>query len=160
MIFVTVGTSSWDFIRLIKEMDRIAGNIDEEIIIQISTNEYEPKNSKYFRFASNEKIEKLYKNARVVVSHAGVGCIISALRHNKSNIVVPRRKEFGEHFDDHQIEIAKEMEKVGRIIVVWDINNLEETLNNLTAFSNVLENKKLVTYLKTYLYDLNSKYVE
>jgi UDP-N-acetylglucosamine transferase subunit ALG13 len=155
---VTVGTSSWSFIRLIKEMDRIAKNIDEEVIIQISTNEYEPKNSKYFRFASNEKIDQLYTNARVVVSHAGVGCIISALRHNKPNIVVPRRKEFGEHFDDHQIEIAKEMEKEGRIIVVWDLDYLEKIINNVNTFSNVPQNKNLVTYLKTYLFDLNTKY--
>jgi UDP-N-acetylglucosamine transferase subunit ALG13 len=128
MIFVTVGTSSWDFTRLIKEMDRIAGMIDEEVIMQISDIKYEPKNAKYFRFVSNERIEELYEDARVVVSHAGVGCIISALKHNKPNIVVPRRKKYAEHFDDHQLEIAKELEKEGKVKVVWNIITAYTTL--------------------------------
>ena len=155
MIFVTVGTNSWDFTRLIKEMDRIAGKIDEEVIMQISHIEYEPKNAKYFRFASNEEIEELYKNARVVVSHAGVGCIISALKHAKPNIVVPRRKEYGEHFDDHQLGIAKELEKEGKVKVVWDIEKLEEILNSANDDSiTVKKDRRLVAALRDYINNL------
>jgi UDP-N-acetylglucosamine transferase subunit ALG13 len=152
MIFVTVGTNSWDFTRLIKEMDRIAGKIDEEVIMQISHIEYKPKNAKYFSFASNEEIEELYKNARVVVSHAGVGCIISTLKHNKPIIVVPRRKEYGEHFDDHQVDIARELEREGKISVVWDVRELGEALNGVNEdFAIVKKDRKLVLALRDYI---------
>jgi len=154
MIFVTVGTSSWDFTRLIKEMDRIAGKIDEEVVMQIAGIEYLPKNARYFRFVSKEKIEELYKNARVVVSHAGVGCIISALKHNKPIIVVPRRKRYGELFDDHQIDIAKELEKEEKIKVVWNIKDLEKALYAVNHSINTKKDRKLVSMLNRYINDL------
>ena len=136
-------------------MDRIAGKIDEEMIMQISDIVYEPKNAKYFRFTSNEEIEELYENARVVVSHAGVGCIISALKHNKPNIVVPRRKEYSEHFDDHQLGIAKELEKEGKVKVVWDIEKLEEILNSANDDSiTVKKDRRLVAALRDYINNL------
>lgn len=128
MIFVTVGTSSWDFLRLIREMDRIAGQSNEDVIMQIGHMKYVPKNAKYFGFASNDKIESLYSTSRIIVSHAGVGSIISALRHSKPLIIVPRMKKYHEHVDDHQCEIAKELENNGKIKVVWDVDKLEKLL--------------------------------
>ena len=164
MIFVTVGTSSWDFMRLIKEMDRIAVEIDEEVIMQISHIEYEPKNAKYFRFTSNEEIEELYKNARVVVSHAGVGCIIAALKYNKPNIVVPRREEYGEHFDDHQVQIAKKIKNNPNIYVVYDVKELKETIAHIKPFLNegISTNRaNLIKHLRDYLarLDKNNKII-
>ena len=156
MIFVTIGNSTWNFTRLVKEIDSIAGKIDEEIIMQIGHTEYEPKNTRYFKFISKEKIEKLYESARVVISHAGIGSIISASRHNKPIILVPRRKKYGEHFDDHQVEIAGEMEKEGRITVVHDVEELEAVLTNVSAGSvaKVEKDDRLVRELKDYLYQL------
>jgi beta-1,4-N-acetylglucosaminyltransferase len=156
MIFVTVGTSSWDFSRLIKEMDYIAGKIDEKVIMQISNTKYIPENAEYFRFTSNEEIEKLFENSRVIVSHAGVGCIISALKHNKLNIVVPRRKQFKEHFDDHQMDIAKELANDGILIVVENIKDLEQKLKNIEEYSSIKQKEnKLVYELKKYIHNLN-----
>ena len=153
MIFVTVGHASWGFVRLIEEMDCIAGKIDEKVIIQIGHTNYEPKNAKYFRFTSNEEIEELYMNVRVIVSHAGVGTIVSAIRRNKPIIVVPRRMKYGEHFDDHQVEIARELERERRIKVVWDIEELEEALNSplLNSSMKIEKNEKLVRALRGYI---------
>ena len=152
MIFVTVGTSSWDFSRLLKEMDNIAGKIDEEVIMQISNIKYKPRNAKYFRFNSKEEIERLYKNARVVVIHAGVGSIISALRHSKVIIVVPRRKEYGELFDNHQLDIAKELERDSIIKVVWDLEKLETILKNSENCSPYSpKNNKLIYELRYFI---------
>ena len=157
MIFVTVGTSSWDFTRLIKEMDRIAGNLDEVVIMQISEIKYEPTNTKYFRFTSNEEIEELYKKARIVVSHAGIGCIVTALGHDKIPIVVPRQKRFGEHIDDHQIGTAKELEKEGKIKVVYNIENLENTLKEMNLnHEKINKDKRLTLALKKYITTLEN----
>ncbi len=158
MILVTVGTNSWNFERLIKEMDSIAVKIDEEIIMQISDIAYTPQNAKYFRFTSKEEMERLFMDARIIVSHAGVGCIISALKYNKPLIIVPRRKMYNEHFDDHQVDIAKELERDSRIKVVWDIKKLEEVINSIKSSDYNAENsKELASKLKIYLRELEQQ---
>lgn len=158
MIFVTVGTSSWDFTRLIKEMDRIAGMIDEGVVMQISDTQYLPQNAKYFRFTSDEEYKRLFESARVIVSHAGVGTIITALHYNKPIIVVPRRKVYGEHVDDHQIEITRELEQEGKIIALYDINGLESALREIDRTpASTSRDKEMVNRLKEYLNNLDGK---
>jgi UDP-N-acetylglucosamine transferase subunit ALG13 len=138
---------------VIKEMDEIAGRIDEDIIIQIGKTTYEPKNAEYFRFTSNEEIDRLYEDARVVVCHAGVGSILTALEHGKPVIAVPRRKKYGEHIDDHQLDIAGEMEREGRITVVCDVEELEGALNDVSTASGmkVVTEGELVKALREYI---------
>jgi UDP-N-acetylglucosamine transferase subunit ALG13 len=146
----------YGFERLVKEMDRIAGRIGEVVIMQIGETTYKPKNARYFRFASNEEIDRLYEDARVVVCHAGVGSILTALEHGKIVIAVPRRKKYGEHVDDHQLEIARELEKEGRITVVCDVGGLEKVLDDVsTASKTLVENKReLVKALRKYINSL------
>jgi UDP-N-acetylglucosamine transferase subunit ALG13 len=153
---VTIGLL-YGFDRLIREMDEIAGGIAEEVIMQIGETAYESKNARYFRFASAEKMDQLYEDARVVVCHAGVGSILTALEHGKPIIAVPRRKKYGEHVDDHQLDIAGEMEKEGRITVVCDVGELEDVLMNASTNSAVKVEKdnRLVRGLKEYLSRLN-----
>jgi UDP-N-acetylglucosamine transferase subunit ALG13 len=143
----------YGFDRLIREMDEIAGRIDEEVIMQIGETAYEPKNAKYFRFASKEEMDGLYEDARVVVCHAGVGSILTALEHGKPIIAVPRRKKYGEHVDDHQLDIAGEMEKEGRITVVCDVGELEGALSDVSSASGikVTDTNTLTKKLKEYV---------
>ena len=152
LILVTIGLM-YGFDRLIKEMDGIAGRVDEEVIMQIGETTYEPKNAKYFRFASKEKMDRLYEDARVVVCHAGVGSILTALERGKPIIAVPRREKYGEHVDDHQLDIAGEMEKEGRIMVVCDVGELEGALGGVSAASGikVTDTNTLTKKLKEYV---------
>ena len=151
MILVIIGMM-YKFERLIKEMDKIAGRTDEEVIMQIGETAYEPKNATYFKFASREEMDGLYEAAKVVVCHAGVGSIFTALDHGKPVIAVPRRKKYGEHVDDHQLEIARELEKEGRITVVCDVDELEKVLRTITNPAHVgSERTKLVNALKGYI---------
>ena len=156
MIFVSVGVAPYyEFGRVIKEMDRIAGEIDEKVVMQIGHTNYQPKNAEYFRFTSNEEIDELYKNARIIVSHSGAGSIITASRYGKPIIVVPRMRKYGEYWNDHQLEIADALAKEGKIIAVYEVNELEETLKNITANSIKIEkDKRLVNLLKEYLDNL------
>ena len=155
MILVTIGLM-YGFDRLIKEMDEIAGRMDEEIIMQIGETAYEPKNARYFRFASKEEMDGLYDDARVVVCHAGVGSILTALEHGKPVIAVPRREKYGEHVDDHQLDIAREMEKRGQITVVRGVGELEGMLGDISSAPGmkVESEGKLVKALKKYLEEI------
>ena len=113
MIFVTVGGSDIDFSRLIQKMDDIAKNISEEIIMQIGHTHYKPKHAQFFCFKNKDEIEEFYKKSRIIVSHAGIGSILTAVKLQKPIIVVPRRKEYGELFDNHQVEITDKLKKQG-----------------------------------------------
>lgn len=127
MIFAVIGTSSWNFDRLIKELDEIAPDIDESIVMQIGNSDYIPKNSEFFRFKPKNEVENIYKNADTIICHAGIGSILSSVKYNKNIILVPRRRKYGELLDDHQIEIARKLEQIG-IPVVWNIKELKSTL--------------------------------
>lgn len=154
MILLTVGTlTAYTFDRLIKKMDYIAEKIDEDVIMQIGLTSYKPKNAEYYNFTSIENMNLLYNNARIVVCHAGVGSLLNALEHSKPIIAVPRRKKYNEHFDDHQIEIAEKFEQDGLIKVVWDIENLESVIQDVSHFQATkrVSDGMLATMLKNYL---------
>lgn len=130
MIFVTVGTDTHQFDRLLKELDRLAGEkkVKDKIIAQTGNSEYIPKNYKYSRFFSEDEFVKLSKKADLIISHAGAGSVMRALEFGKPLLLVPRRKEFGEHTDDHQLGLAKEIEKEGRALAVYEISGLYEAI--------------------------------
>lgn len=158
LILVIVGLMH-GFERLVEAMDRIAGHIEEDVIMQIGKTSFEPENAQYLRFVSKEEIDRLYADARVVVCHAGVGSILTALEHNKPVIAVPRREKYGEHLDDHQIEIAREMEKERWITVVYDMEELEEVIKKIFNASRIKPDNKniLVNKLKAYVNGLDQK---
>ena len=128
LIFVTVGGMR-AFDRLVREMDRVAAELNEQVVMQIGSTDYQPKNCDYFRFMPRSDMQKLYAEASVVVCHAGSGSILAALEHNKPLVVVPRLKKYGEVFDDHQVEIARQMEAQGAK-VVYDMNDLQSAMSN------------------------------
>ncbi len=51
--------------------------------------------------------------ADVVISHAGAGSALTALEMGKCPILVPREAAFGEHVDDHQRQVARELDRRG-----------------------------------------------
>ena len=133
-IFASVGTHPQAFDRLLKELDRIAPKHSEwEIIAQAGNSKYAPKNFVFKKYFNGKKFNEKIKWADVVLSHGGAGTIISALLHKTPLIVVPRLKKFKEHTNDHQLDLAKVLEREGKAITVFDIKELEQ--NILKAFS-------------------------
>ena len=128
MIFVTIGGFR-AFDRLVCQMDRIAGEVEDRVIMQIGFTEYEPTNCEWRRFMSRTEMEEACAGARLIIAHAGTGSILTALEHNKPLVLVPRLKALGEVFDDHQMEIAREMEGRG-VTVVYYIGNLEAAIRD------------------------------
>lgn len=153
MIFVTVGMHSQSFDRLIKKMDEIAGKIDEEVIIQTGSSKYKPKNAKYFDFTDNfENIIELNSKARIVVCHGGAGTIITALDAGKPVIAVPRLKKYGEHINDHQLELVDALSYNNKILAINNTEMLENALNSSFINSHKkLDNKKMISSIKNYL---------
>jgi beta-1,4-N-acetylglucosaminyltransferase len=128
MIFVTVGNDFRSFDRLLKRMDEIAPALPEEVIIQRGYSRFRPVNARSFDFVSMEKAIEYIKASRLVVSHAGIGTIMLCKEYGIPMIILPRRKRFQEHINDHQIEIvgALEERKDENIYIVYDEHRLKE----------------------------------
>lgn len=157
MIFVTVGNHDQGFDRLIKKMDEVAGKIDEKVIMQIGHTNCKPVNAEYFSFVDRfEEIVRLNRDSRVVVSHAGAGSIVTALKQKTQVIIVPRLNKYNEHMNDHQLEIAHAMSDNKNVIVVYDIESLEDSLKINHAFVEECSNNKLVNHLKSYISSISS----
>jgi UDP-N-acetylglucosamine transferase subunit ALG13 len=157
MILVTVGTHEQSFDRLIKKVDDLVGQkkIRDKVIGLIGYSKYGPKNFKYIRFLDYEKTEKLFGSADIIITHAGIGSLLLALRKGKKIIAVPRLKKFHEHSDNHQTQIVRELENQRMIIAVYDIENLEEAIRKSRNFAfrrisekNIIVNKISETLTK------------
>ncbi len=153
MIFVTIGTDTNDFSRLLKKIDKLIeeGKIKEEVVMQIGHSKYEPKNAKWFRFESYERIKELNKEARLIITHGGVGSILTALILKKPVIAVPRLKKYKEHVDDQQVELVSVLEKEGYVKGIFDLNKLSDEINLSHAKKIPSTRKVLIEEIKNYI---------
>ncbi|HEM5084042.1 TPA: multidrug MFS transporter, partial [Streptococcus suis] len=111
MIFVTVGTHEQPFDRLLKEVDYLVekGVITEEVFIQTGYSTYIPKNCKWSKLLSFDKMNELMEKADIIITHGGPATFMSAIAKGKKPIVVPRLEKYGEHVNDHQLDFSKQV---------------------------------------------------
>lgn len=109
MIFITLGSQKFQFNRLLIWIDELIEEhiINEKIYAQIGYSDYKPKNYEYRDFYERSDFLKCMEASDIVITHAGTGAIVSALKMDKRVIAVPRSTKFNEHVDDHQVEIVK-----------------------------------------------------
>ena len=136
MILVLLGTQDNPFNRIMNEISKQIknGNIKDKVVAQIGCTKISNDNIESFDFCPKEKIEELIEKAKFVICHAGVGTIIECLNKNKKVIVVPRLKKYGEHANDHQIQIAKEFESKGYILPLYNVKKLDKALDDIKKF--------------------------
>jgi UDP-N-acetylglucosamine transferase subunit ALG13 len=139
-------------------MDEIAGRTSEEVVIQGVSGMTKTVNARAVGFVSDSEIERLYHAARVVVCHAGTGTLLNAIRHGKSPILVPRMKECGEHFDNHQVDFCEAIEREYGFRVVKDVSQLEvillkESYNECTREErlNIAARTELIRNIRGYV---------
>ena len=134
MILVTVGTHHQGFNRLVQAMDKVAEALNERVVIQRGSSSYQPQHAEHFDFTSSQKMQQLTQEARIIVAHAAAGSALVTLLQQKPLIVVPRRQKFGEHIDDHQVQLAKALHAEGKAIAVHQpsANNLLKTIGRVT----------------------------
>lgn len=154
MIFVTVGTHEQPFNRLVECIDGLKrdGIIEEDVFIQTGYCTYEPQYCKWQKLFSYQEMLQLVKEARIVITHGGPSSFIMPLQIGKTPIVVPRRREFNEHVNNHQVSFSKSVAKqMGTIIVIDNIDKLGMTIKNY---------EKIVTGMKSGLKSNNSLFNE
>lgn len=156
MIFVTVGTHDAGFDRLVTAVDQLATTWDEKIIIQRGSSTYEPMYATHFKWATSEEMEQLTADARVLITHAAAGAVILGLQKQTPLIVVPRIKKYGEHIDDHQLQLAKAVSEQDRAVAVFDptASSLRHALSTINNYQIGLQNNlQLVNAVQQQLTD-------
>lgn len=128
MIFVTLGSQKFQFDRLLKEVDRLieTGVIQEEVFAQIGASTYLPQHYKYERFLDREQFAQTVDKCSIVLTHGGTGVIIGAVKKGKKVIAVPRLKKYGEHVDDHQLQLLHQFDELEIICACYDTDKLGE----------------------------------
>ena len=135
--FVAVGTHPQQFNRLLWEIDSLIERkkISAEAFAQTGHSDYVPKNCKWQKFMGLEEFEKKARWADVVITHAGEGNVGLCKNLGKKMIVVPRRREFGEHTNDHQLELARVVQDKGLGLVAQNPSELEEKIAQIETFA-------------------------
>lgn len=133
MIFVTVGSQKFQFNRLLKKIDELieSGDIKEEVFAQIGVSDYIPKNYNYKDFVTQDEFKEYMDKADLIITHAGTGAIVTALKKEKKVIAIPRLSEYGEHVDDHQIQLIDEFKEMNFIEPVYKIDELKLAIKNV-----------------------------
>ena len=130
MIFVCTGTQVYQFDRLLKEVDRLVeeGIIKDKVFAQTGASTYIPKNYEFKPFLSFDEFKEYQDKASLVITHGGTGALVSASKLGKNIVAVPRLVKYGEHTDDHQLQIIDVMEKEGYIRAAYSMDELGKTI--------------------------------
>jgi len=136
MIFVTVGTQDKPFVRLIRAVEEavIAGKITDEVIVQAGNTQYESKVLNVLNYVPFDKFNEYIAKADIIITHGGVGSILNALKLKKKIIAVPRLAKYGEHINDHQLQVIKKMTEDGYILSCDDEDKIADKVFEAEKF--------------------------
>lgn len=126
MVFVSVGSQKFPFDRLLKAVDACVENgvVVDPVFAQTGYCTYVPRNFGHRDFVDHDEFSRHLDEASLVVSHGGTGVIVSALKVGKRVISMPRLARFGEHVDDHQVQIVEQFQEAGLIQSCSDAESL------------------------------------
>lgn len=128
MILVTVGMQL-GFDRLIEAMDRLAPDLDLPIIAQTGKGSYSPRHMEVRVKIAPAEFEEMVERSSLIVSHAGIGTVLTAARFGKPVLLMPRRTEFGEHRNDHQLATVRNLAGRSGILVAMNEAELHERIS-------------------------------
>lgn len=134
-IFVTVG-GQMPFDRLVGAVaDWAARRKRTDVLAQIGPSEAPPRNIRWVRFIDPGAFRRHVAEADVIVSHAGMGTILTALEWGKPIVVMPRRGDLRETRNDHQRATAERFKSLGRVHVAQDAGELSQWLDRLDGLA-------------------------
>lgn len=115
---VSVGTQEgYSFDRLLRVLVPLLADFDE-VLWQTGTEDVSRYGITAHHSIPHDEMNAAVAAADVVIMHCGTGSALTAMNSGKCAILVPRRKEFGEHVDDHQVQIGRELASRGLAITL------------------------------------------
>lgn len=132
MILVTVGTQL-GFDRLIEAMDRLTPELGTQVIAQTGKGRYIPHNMDAFEKIAPSEFEAHVAKAELIVSHAGIGSVLTAARFSKPIVLMPRRADLKEHRNDHQMATIRKLAGRPGILIAADETELADRIGEARA---------------------------
>ncbi|HAF36757.1 glycosyltransferase [Sphingobacterium multivorum] len=160
MIFIITGTQE-PFDRLLKLVKKIIPDYFGEIVIQAKTDIlFHEKHVKVYDFLEPDEFKYFFEKASLIVSHAGMGTIISALSQEKPILIFPRKVTLREHRNDHQLATAKKMIESGYVYVAMEETEFLEKLRFLIAQETVEPLYRIGPYASFELLNSISQFID
>ncbi|MDZ4753048.1 MAG: glycosyltransferase [Phycisphaerae bacterium] len=132
MIFVTVG-AQMPFERMCRAVDRWAAKRERsDVFAQIGETEWRPSVIRWTAMIQPSEFKTTVEACSVIVAHAGMGSILTALQYGKPILVMPRRGDLRETRNDHQVATARRFRELGKVSVAFDDTDLERELDRLS----------------------------
>lgn len=137
MILVTLGTQDKSFKRLLEKLEKELeeGKIKDEIIVQAGYTEFDSNKMLIKKLIPMDEFDNLIEKCDILITHGGVGSIITGLRKNKKVIAVARLKKYKEHTNDHQLQIIDNFTKAGYILNLDDFDSINDAINEAKKFT-------------------------
>ena len=156
MILVLLGTQNNSFHRLLEEVQKNIENkkIKEEVIVQKGYTKFESKDMKMYTEIPIDELNKLIDKADLIITHGGVGSIISSIKKDKKVIAVPRLEKYKEHVNDHQKDIVETFNQAGYIIGIESVEQLGEALDKVESFTPkkyISDNSKMLKIIEDFI---------
>lgn len=151
MIFAAVGTQKFQFNRLLRTIDELVylGRIKETVYVQKGYSDYVPEHYQYSEFLNQKDFLHYIECCDLLITHSGVATIISGIQQNKPVIIMPRLARYGEHVDDHQVEIAKSFSEQNYVLLCQENDSLADLIEKAKThkFSKYISKRQHVIKL-------------
>jgi UDP-N-acetylglucosamine transferase subunit ALG13 len=148
-IFITLGSQKFQFNRLLQAVDELCekGTVTaENVFAQIGYSDYKPKQYAYKKFLDRDEFSAAMEKAEIVITHGGTGAIIGGVKKGKKVIAVPRLSKYGEHVDDHQLQVIEQFKDQNLICGLEDVNELGAAVDFVRdhAFNSYESNTQVI----------------
>ena len=156
MILVVLGTQDKQFPRLLTKIEEMISSkkIKDKVVVQAGNTKFSSDKMEIFDFIPMDKFRDLVESADLIITHGGVGTILDGLRKGTKVIAVPRLACYGEHVNDHQVQIISECSEAGYIIGCNSVDELDEAYLKVKEFKPIeykSSNDKMLEIIKNFI---------
>lgn len=135
LTMVTVGTGM-PFDRMVGAVNDLVkiGKLEKPVKAQVGGTNKHFDCIEYFAGCTHQELIEILEQSQLVICHAGTGSILEALNAGCKVVAMARRADLGEHYDDHQLQIASALEERGLIAVAKDENDVGRAIEQARQF--------------------------
>ena len=158
MILITLGTQDKKFYRLLEAVQKQIDNktIKDKVVVQAGcSSDFKTKDMEIFDLIPMDDFDRLINECDILITHGGVGSIITGLKNNKKVIAAARLEKYGEHTNDHQLQIIDNFSNSGYILKLDDFDKLGELLKNIGKFKPKQYKSNTSKFIKTIKNEIN-----
>lgn len=137
MILVTLGTQDKQFYRILEALeDKLDKHlIDDEVVVQAGCSaDFKSKYMKIFDLIPMDEFDEMIKKCDLLITHGGVGSIITGLKNNKKVIAAARLSKYNEHVNDHQLQIIDNFSMEGYILKLDNFDDIDKLIKDSSKF--------------------------